>query len=94
VLPDLGHRRLSRLNAGELEQWLGAELACGISRSSVHRHHRTLRRVLQAAVEKDRPLVDPCAKVPPPRVPPRPTAISTWTQGVALAETHPEHSRR
>ena len=51
VLPALGDRRLSRLNAEEIEQWLGTELARGISPSSVHRHYRTLRRVLQSAVE-------------------------------------------
>jgi integrase len=93
VLPALGDRRLSRLNAEEIEQWLGAELARGISPSSVHRHYRTLRRVLQAAVEKDRLLVNPCAKVRPPRVPARPMAILTWAQSVALAEAHPEHLR-
>ena len=57
----------------------------------MHRHYRTSRRVLQAAVEKDRLLVNPCAKVRPPRVPARPMAILTWAQRVALAEAHPEH---
>ena len=91
VLPALGNRRLSRLNAEEIEQWLGAELARGISPSSVHRHYRTLRRVLESAVEKDRLLLNPCAKVRPPRVPVRPMAILTWSQSVALAESHPQH---
>jgi integrase len=57
----------------------------------VHRHYRTLRRVLQAAVEKDRLLANPCAKVRPPKVPARAMAILTWAQSVALAETHPDH---
>ena len=91
VLPAFGDHRLSRLNAEEIEQWLGAELARGISPSSVHRHYRTLRRVLQAAVEKDRLLTNPCARVRPPRVPTRPMAILTWAQSVALAEAHPAH---
>jgi len=91
VLPALGDRRLSRLNAEQIEQWLGTELARGISPSSVHRHYRTMRRVLQSAVEKDRLLVIPCAKVRPPRVPTRPMAILTWAQSVALAEAHPAH---
>ena len=91
VLPALGDRRLSRLDADKIEQWLGSELARGISPSSVHRHYRTLRRVLQSAVEKDRLLVNPCAKARPPRVPTRPMAILTWTQSVALAEAHPDH---
>ncbi len=93
VLPALGDRRLSRLNAEEIEEWLGAELARGISPSSVHRHYRTLRRVLQSAVEKDRLLTNPCAKVRPPRVPARPMAILNWSQAVTLAEAHPERLR-
>jgi integrase len=93
VLPALGDRWLSRLNAEEIEQWLAAELARGVSPSSVHRHYRTLRRVLQAAVEKDRLLINPCTKIRPPRVPARPMAILTWAQSVALAEAHPEHLR-
>ena len=93
VLPALGDRRLAHLHAEEIEQWLVAELARGLSPSSVHRHYRTLRRVLQAAVEKDRLQVNPCTKVRPPRVPTRPMAILTWTQCVALAEAHPEHLR-
>ena len=44
-----------------------------------------------SAVEKDRLLVNPCAKVRPPRVPIRPMAILTWSQSVALAESHPPH---
>jgi integrase len=80
-----------RLNAEEIEQWLGSELARGLSPSSVHRHYRTLRRVVQAAVEKDRLLVNPCAKVRPPRVAARPMAILAWAQSVALAEAHPAH---
>jgi len=91
VLPALGDRRLSRLNAEEIEQWLGDELARGISPSSVHRHYRTLRRVLQSAVEKDRLLTNPCTKVRPPRVPVRPMAILNWNQAVRLAEAHPKH---
>ena len=79
----------SRLNAEEIEQWLGDELAAASAPSSVHRHYRTLRRVLQTAVEKDRLLANPCAKVRPPRVPMRPMAILTWAQSVALAEAHP-----
>ena len=88
--PTLGDRRLSRLNAEEIEQWLGAELARGISPSSVHRHYRTLRRVLQPRRER-----------PPPRQPVRqgPTAQGAGPAGSSvgperrLAEAHPEHLR-
>jgi hypothetical protein len=36
----------------EIEQWLNEEIDEGIAPSSVHRHYRTLRRMLAVAVEK------------------------------------------
>lgn len=93
VLPVLGHRRLSRIDAEEIERWLADELAAGLAPSSVHRHYRTLRRVLQAAIEKDRLHVNPCSKVRPPRVPLRPMAILNWNQAITLAEAHPARLR-
>jgi hypothetical protein len=86
VLPALGDRPLSRLNAEEIEGWLGDELERELSPSSVYRHYRTLRHVLQAAVEKHRLLVNPCTKVRTPKVAARPMAILTWAQWVALVE--------
>src|SRR6202034_4145473 len=38
----------------EIENWLNDEIEGGIAPSSVHRHYRTLRRVLQVAVEKQK----------------------------------------
>ena len=90
VLPALGDRRLSRLNAEEIEQWLGAELARGISPSSVHRHYRTLRRVLESASRRIAAR-QPVREGPPAQGPDRPMAILTWSQSVALAEAHPQH---
>ena len=43
----------------------------GLAPSSVHRHYRTLRRMLQVAVEKQKILANPCDRVEPPRVPKR-----------------------
>ena len=54
ILPRFGAVRLGRLSPEEIEIWLNDELAKGLAPSSVHRHYRTLRRVLQTAVEKDR----------------------------------------
>ena len=54
ILPRFGAVRLGRMPAEEIESWLNDELAAGLAPSSVHRHYRTLRRVLQTAVEKDR----------------------------------------
>ena len=61
VLPRFGSVRLGRLSPEEIETWLSDELAKGVAPSSVHRHYRTLRRVLQTAVEKDR-LLRPAAR--------------------------------
>ena len=71
VLPRFGDIRIGRLPAEEIENWLNDEIAAGIAPSSVHRHYRTLRRVLQVAVEKRRLAANPCDRVDPPRVPKR-----------------------
>ena len=55
----------------------------------MHRHYRTLRRVLQVAVEKERIPTNPCDRVQPPRVPKREMVFLSWTEAVDLAEaTH------
>src|SRR5207302_10824349 len=59
----------------------------------VHRHYRTLRRVLQVAVEKQRLLTNPCDRVQPPHVPKREMVFLTWEQAVGLAEGHSERFR-
>ncbi|HWC68768.1 MAG TPA: site-specific integrase, partial [Acidimicrobiales bacterium] len=46
ILPRFGAVRLGRLTPEEIEIWLNDELAKGLAPSSVHRHYRTLRRVL------------------------------------------------
>jgi site-specific recombinase XerD len=51
ILPRFGAYRLGRLPADEIENWLNDEVAAGLAASSVHRHYRTLRRVLQVAVD-------------------------------------------
>ncbi len=71
ILPRFGSYRLSRLPAEEIEQWLNDEVAEGIAASSVHRHYRTLRRMLAVAVQKQKILHNACDRVDPPRVPRR-----------------------
>jgi site-specific recombinase XerC len=68
VLPRFGAYRLGQLPADEIENWLNDEIAAGIASSSVHRHYRTLRRMLQVAVQKQKILTNPCERVDPPRV--------------------------
>jgi hypothetical protein len=48
----------------------------------VHRHYRTLRRMLQVAVEKEKISSNPCDRVHPPRVPKREMVFLTWDQAV------------
>jgi integrase len=93
VLPRFGAVRLGRLSAEEIEQWLNDEMAGGLAPSSVHRHYRTLRRVLQTAVEKDRILSNPCDKVRPPKIPRTEMAALTWEQATALADAHSDRFR-
>lgn len=93
VLPRFGEYRIGRLPADEIENWLNDEVAAGIAPSSVHRHYRTLRRVLQVAVQKQRLLANPCDRVEPPRVPKREMTFLTWEQVVDLAEAHSDRFR-
>ncbi len=85
--------RIGRLPAGEIENWLNDEIAAGLAPSSVHRHYRTLRRMLQVAVEKDKLPANPCDRVQPPRVPKREMLFLTWDQAVDLAEAVGERYR-
>ena len=93
VLPRFGSYRLGRIPADEIENWLNDELDAGLAPSSVHRHYRTLRRMMQVAVEKQKIPVNPCDRVEPPRVPKREMVFLTWEQAIELAEAHSERHR-
>ncbi len=89
ILPRFGAERIGRLPADAIEHWLNDEIAAGLAPSSVHRHYRTLRRMLQVAVEKEKIPANPCDRVQPPRVPKREMTFLTWEQAAHLAEaTH------
>lgn len=93
VLPRFGSVCLGRLSPEEIETWLNTSSPNGLAPSSVHRHYRTLRRVLQTAVEKDRLLTNPCDRVRPPKVPQTEMTVLTWEQAMALADAHSERYR-
>ena len=93
VLPRFGAYRLGQLPADEIENWLNDEIAAGIAASSAHRHYRTLRRMLQVAVQKQKILTNPCERVDPPRVPKREMTFLDWDQVIRLAEAHNERYR-
>jgi integrase len=85
--------RLGRIPPDEIENWLNDEIDGGIAPSSVHRHYRTLRRMLQVAVDKQKILANPCARVQPPRVPKRKMAFLSWQAVAALANAHNDRLR-
>ena len=86
VLPRLGAIHLKRLGPLDIRAWLAEELADGLAPSSVHRHYRTLRRVLQVAVETDMLAKNPCAAVQPPAVPTTEMRFLTASEVADLAE--------
>lgn len=86
VLPHLGTIPLRRLGPLDIRAWLATELANGLAPSSVHRHYRTLRRVLQVAVESELLAKNPCGAVAPPVVPPREIRFLSAAEVADLAE--------
>ena len=93
VLPRFAAYRIGRLPADEIENFLMDEVAAGIAPSSVHRHYRTFRRMLEVAVEKEKIVTNPCDRVKPPRSPAREMVFLDWDQAVGLAEAHAERYR-
>jgi len=61
------------------------EVKSGTAPSSVHRHYRTLRRLLQVTIEKKKLLANPCDRVTPPRVPRGEMVFLSWNEAVNLA---------
>ncbi len=93
ILPRFGAYRIGRLPADEIEKWLMDEIEAGIASSSVHRHYRTFRRMLQVAVEKEKILANPFDRVESPHVPSREMVFLSWQHAIELAEAHSERYR-
>ncbi len=93
ILPRFGTYRIGNLPAAEIEAWLLDEIDAGLSSSSVHRHYRTLRRMLQVAVEKEKIPSNPCDRVQAPRVATREMNFLSWNEVALLAEAHPDRYR-
>lgn len=67
ILPELGKIPIGRLDPATIDRYLaGVDLAP----SSVHRHYRTLHRMLRVAVDRGLIARNPCGPVEPPRIPP------------------------
>lgn len=93
VLPGSGNYRLGHIPADEIENWLNDEIDAGIAPSSVHRHFRTLRRLSQVAVEKQKIATNPRHRVDPPRVPKREMVFLDWDEVLALSDELVERHR-
>jgi integrase len=86
VLPRFARAQLAQVRGVDVQTWLADELANGLSPSSVHRHYRTLRRLLEVAVQSQLIPVNPCDRVTPPSIPPVEMRFLTAGEVVDLAD--------
>lgn len=68
ILPALGGLQLRRVTDSAIDRYLTAELDRGLAPSTVHRHYRTLHRMLGVAVDRGRIPRNPCGPVTPPKI--------------------------
>jgi hypothetical protein len=68
ILPVLGKVPVGKLQATDIDRYL-TERARSYQPSTVHRHYRTLHRMLAVAVERGLIARNPCEHVHPPRIP-------------------------
>ncbi len=86
VLPRFGQAQLAQVRGIDIQGWLAEELASAISPSSVHRHYRTLRRLLEVAVQSELIPTNPCDRVTPPSMPPVEMRFLTATEVADLSD--------
>ena len=86
ILPRFGSRALSAIRPVDIRLWLADELTAGIAPSSVHRHFRVLRRVLNVAVATELLQRSPCDGVKAPAVPATEMRFLTAPEVSRLAE--------
>ena len=86
VLPELGRMPLAKLQTDHLHRLYELKLASGLSPSSVHQVHRTLRTALEQAVKWGTLLRNPAAYAKPPRLRERLMMVLDTTQCLRLLE--------
>jgi integrase len=86
VLPRFARVQLAQVRGVDVQAWLAEELASGLSPSSVHRHYRTLRRLLEVAVQAQLIPLNPCDRVTPPSIPSVEMRFLTAAEVADLAE--------
>jgi integrase len=87
ILPRIGSYRLGDLTSDDIDVMLTELLESGLAPSSVHRHYRTIRRMLEVAVERGKLPTNPARVVNPPRIPHREMRFLTIEQLELLADT-------
>ena len=87
ILPRFGSRALSAIRPVDIRLWLADERKAGIAPSSVHRHFRVLRRVLNVAVATELLQRSPCDGVKAPSVPATEMRCLTAAEVSRLAES-------
>lgn len=68
ILPDLGRLPLAKLSGAAIDRYLADMKTRGIASSTRRRHYATIRRMCQAAVERQLLAKNPCDTVEPPHV--------------------------
>jgi len=84
ILPELGKIPLGKLSAGDIDRYIVLKLGT-LAPSTVHRHYRTIHRMLAVAVDRGMIARNPCEHVQPPKVPRRELTVLTVDQVDALA---------
>jgi integrase len=84
ILPVLGKVPVGKLQATDIDRYL-TERGVLVAPSTVHRHYRTLHRMLAVAVERGLIARNPCEHVHPPRIPRTEMTVLDAAQVDALA---------
>lgn len=85
ITPELGRLPLGRLGPGDIERYLTDKQAA-LAPSTVHRHYRTLNRLLGIAARRRMITRNPCDEVAPPKVPRAERTVLTVDQVDQLAD--------
>lgn len=85
ILPTIGEYRLGDLSTDDIDLVLTRNLEQGLAPSTVHRHYRTIHRMLRVAVDRSKLPTNPCDQVEPPRIGHREMRFLTIPEVEALA---------
>jgi integrase len=93
ILPALGKVAVGRLSAGDVDRYLAERADAGLAPSTVHRHYRTIHRMLEVARQRGLIARNPTEFVQPPTVPKQQRPVLDPLQIDLLADTIAERYR-